>query len=73
MDSMTLWTALTGGGSRWDADTPKPSRSQGAKDLVGWRSSSRANHEPKAEAEADRKAARKAKKAANKAAGKFFT
>lgn len=70
---MSWWTAVTGGGSRWDADTPKPSKSQGAKDLVGWRSSSRANHEPKADAEAARKQARKDKRAAKPPSKPFFT
>lgn len=69
---MGIWQALTGGNSRWDADTPKPSKKQAARDLAGYRTSSRANHEAKVDAEAARKAKRKAKKEANKASGKFF-
>lgn len=67
-----LWNSLTGGGSRWDADTPKPSKAQAARDLAGIRSSSRANHETKKQAEDARKERRKAKAAAAKASGKFF-
>lgn len=69
---MGLWQALTGGCSRWDADTPKPSKQQAARDLVGFRTSSRANHEALKRAEDARKEARKAKKEAAKAAGRFF-
>jgi len=66
-----LWDALMGGNSKWDADV-KTDKTQHRRDILGFKTSSRPNHENQRQKELDKKAARKAKSRADKAAGKFF-
>lgn len=68
---MGLWDALMGGNSKWDADS-KVDKTQHRRDILGFKTSSRPNHEAQREAELDKKALKKAKREADKAAGKFF-
>jgi len=62
---MGLWDALTGGNSKWNADT-KIDRRQHRRDILGFRTSSRPNHESKKEKEDQRRQDRKDAKAARK-------
>lgn len=68
---MGLWRALTGGNSRWDADT-RTDKQQNRRDILGFKTSSRPNHESQREKELFKKQEKKAKRDAAKAAGKFF-
>lgn len=68
---MGLWDALMGGNSKWDADS-KVDKTQHRRDIFGFKTSSRPNHEAQREAELDKKARKKAKSEAAKRAGKFF-
>lgn len=64
---MGFWTLSNN--SRWDADTPKPERRQTRNDLIGFRTSSRPNHENKKDREDARREVRKDRRAAAKAEG----
>jgi hypothetical protein len=68
---MGLWDMLMGGNSKWDADS-KVDKSQHRRDILGFKTSSRPNHESQKERDDAKKEAKKAKRAADKAAGKFF-
>lgn len=68
---MGLWNLLMGGGAKWDADT-KMDKAQSRRDILGFRTTSRPNHEAQKQKEDDRRAARKEKSRRDKAAGKFF-
>lgn len=62
---MGLWDALMGGSSKWDADS-KIDKRQHRNDILGFRTSSRPNHEDKKAKEDARRQDRKDKKAAKK-------
>lgn len=55
---MGLWDALTGGGSKWNADI-KVDKAQHRRDILGFRTSSRPDHEWKKEKEDARREARR--------------
>jgi hypothetical protein len=61
----SVWNALMGGNSKWDADV-KTDKRQHRNDILGFRTSSRPNHEDKKEKEDFRRQNRKDKKAAKK-------
>lgn len=71
----SLSDLLFGSGSKWNADT-KMDKRQHRNDILGFRTSSRPNHEPKKAKEDARRAAKKEKarlkREQAKAEGKFF-
>lgn len=68
---MGLWDALMGGNSKWDADS-KIDKAQHRRDIVGFRTSSRPNHEDKKYKEDQRRQNRKDKRADKQAQKKGF-
>lgn len=62
---MGLWKALNGGNSKWDADS-KTDKTQHRRDILGFKTSSRPNHESQRDKELWKKEVKKAKKAEKK-------